>query len=930
VLDESISKAKRTYFVLLILFGCGIGLYWTIFRGYFISDDFLHVKTLYAASKDINIILQNFYRNWLNVPVTSFYRPFISVTLYIDSLIWGFNPIGYHFTNLLFHMLNAYFIFIISRKLFANNVFISLISSFLFLSFPTHPEAVYWIIGRVDTQATFFYLATFVCYILYRENQKRFFLLLSIIAFMIGLGSKETVVTIPIILFLYELIIIRKDVIVSSFVHSIKRTWIFYVVLVIYFIARKIILGTFAGGYNDQSVNISFVTELITKWQYPLKKLLFPWNEDYFTAVLHQQTIGYIYITFWVLFLLIAFLTKFKSFISREFLFLFCSFIISLIPITPVIFVGSDLQGARNLYLPSVFFILGLVYTISFISNKTNFARFRVGIMTGTLIFLAIVQSYTLLKNLEPWDAVSQRLKVLPATFNNILVERENNPKYTVVVNMTDNYYGAYFLRNGYDSFLSPPILKKRFNNISFYGEKSIEGFGSTLKDYLIKNSSASTYDLFKYNFSTNKLEKFPVKLNSTKSQLKDIDFSQKDFVFWNKSKDLKMEQKGNESFFNVIGSDPFLFTNKVVIEPDDTNYMSLTMKVLSNKKSDIGQFYWTSSNEPFSETKKIEFPIISDNQYHTYKINLGSEKKWLTGGKITSIRIDPLSESSTGEVFIKSAHIERTSLNKEGVPIWNDVSSSWQSNSLDGKLDKEGYYIKGINISFLSPIVNINPWKTNFISITMSVSSSNSLGKVYWTTENNNAFDESKKVEFPIIPDGKMHTYNVPLKNEIPWWSSGSVTQLRLDPAEGDSKVSVNRVELLSGEDLVPKLTFANEKSNKMKESFYRMGYVLNFEKLNENQLNFNVNFDAQNISSAKGIALEISKLPYENPNGYSLSSRSIALIKEPLLVSNQYQLNIKPFVSTKGLYFIRIIGLKGDGSITGNFSDPLVVLYE
>ena len=105
------------------------------------------------------------------------YQPLSWVTLAIDYLLWGLNPLGYHLTNLIIHAANAIFVYFISRQLLSTALSIandkeswrlSLSAAFAALVFAIHPlrvESVAWATERRDVLSGFFFLATLDCYL---------------------------------------------------------------------------------------------------------------------------------------------------------------------------------------------------------------------------------------------------------------------------------------------------------------------------------------------------------------------------------------------------------------------------------------------------------------------------------------------------------------------------------------------------------------------------------------------------------------------------------------------------------------------------------------------------------------------------------------------------------------------------------------------
>ncbi|MBN1872332.1 MAG: hypothetical protein JW800_07145, partial [Candidatus Omnitrophica bacterium] len=66
-----------------------------------------------------------------------FYRPLQVLSYIPDYSIWGLNPIGYHFTNVMLHILVALSVYWLVAVMFRDNI-LSLITSLLFVVHPLH------------------------------------------------------------------------------------------------------------------------------------------------------------------------------------------------------------------------------------------------------------------------------------------------------------------------------------------------------------------------------------------------------------------------------------------------------------------------------------------------------------------------------------------------------------------------------------------------------------------------------------------------------------------------------------------------------------------------------------------------------------------------------------------------------------------------
>ncbi len=83
------------------------------------------------------------------------YRPMLPVSYCFDYLVSHLNPIGYHITNLVLFAGCSVLTALLGHELSARyrtgtRLAIMLSSGLLFAVYPLHPEAVAWIVGRVD------------------------------------------------------------------------------------------------------------------------------------------------------------------------------------------------------------------------------------------------------------------------------------------------------------------------------------------------------------------------------------------------------------------------------------------------------------------------------------------------------------------------------------------------------------------------------------------------------------------------------------------------------------------------------------------------------------------------------------------------------------------------------------------------------------
>jgi protein O-mannosyl-transferase len=131
------------------------------------------------------------------------WHPLTWLSLMLDADLFGKNPAGPHFTNLVFHASNTALLFLLFWKLTAA-VWRSAFVAALFALHPLHVESVAWIAERKDVLSTFFALLALLSYAHYaKENCRRSFGF-ALAFFALGLMAKPMLVTLPFVMLLLD------------------------------------------------------------------------------------------------------------------------------------------------------------------------------------------------------------------------------------------------------------------------------------------------------------------------------------------------------------------------------------------------------------------------------------------------------------------------------------------------------------------------------------------------------------------------------------------------------------------------------------------------------------------------------------------------------------------------------------------------------
>ena len=175
------------------------------------------------------IFLNNDVHNPSDVMKVFQINPFRFITFYSFSLNYAFSGdklFSYYLINVLIHIVNSILIFLIAVSIFetpklANTNFARykmLYSLAIALIFATHPlqtQSVTYIYQRLNSLGAFFYFTSVFLYIRFRLSDKKFLrkswiLLLSLVAVLFGLFSKENTFTLPFVFVLLEITLLNK------------------------------------------------------------------------------------------------------------------------------------------------------------------------------------------------------------------------------------------------------------------------------------------------------------------------------------------------------------------------------------------------------------------------------------------------------------------------------------------------------------------------------------------------------------------------------------------------------------------------------------------------------------------------------------------------------------------------------------------------
>ncbi|OPY87796.1 MAG: photosystem I assembly protein Ycf3 [Smithella sp. PtaU1.Bin162] len=196
-----LSGKKKNIFICLALALFIILIYWQVKEFKFVYyDDASYVveRTQVMAG-----LTADGFQWALTATEAGFWHPLTWLSLMIDRELFGNNPGGYHWTNVVLHILNTILLFLFLQKATGTTYRSSLVALF-FAIHPLHVESVAWVSQRKDLLCTIFGLAALGAYVNYARSPdwRRYSLVL--ILFILGLMAKPMIVTIPFVMLLLD------------------------------------------------------------------------------------------------------------------------------------------------------------------------------------------------------------------------------------------------------------------------------------------------------------------------------------------------------------------------------------------------------------------------------------------------------------------------------------------------------------------------------------------------------------------------------------------------------------------------------------------------------------------------------------------------------------------------------------------------------
>jgi tetratricopeptide (TPR) repeat protein len=159
--------------------------------GYIWDDD------VYVTGNQLLTAPDGLKRIWFSLDSPSQYFPLVYTTFRFEHALWGFDPAGYHWVNILLHATNALLLWRLLARLRIPGAWLA---AAIFALHPVHVESVAWITERKNVLMGFFFLLSLMAWVRFvngRPKEAGNSYALALLFYALALFSKTTACTLP-------------------------------------------------------------------------------------------------------------------------------------------------------------------------------------------------------------------------------------------------------------------------------------------------------------------------------------------------------------------------------------------------------------------------------------------------------------------------------------------------------------------------------------------------------------------------------------------------------------------------------------------------------------------------------------------------------------------------------------------------------------
>lgn len=330
---------------------------------------------------------------------TAFYvsnwHPLTWVSLMLDRQLFGTNPGGYHWTNVVLHLSGGLLLFWVLSRM-TGYPWRSAVVASLFLVHPLHVESVAWVAERKDVLSGLFWMLGMWGYARYVEQPSLGRYVWVAFYLLLGLLSKPMVVTFPFVLLLLDYWPLGR---VAGGRQAIVR--LVYEKIPLFLLAAASCVITFFAQRDGESVasiqNLPLVNRIgngLVSYAHYLVKTVLPVN----LAVFYPHPSTWPMREILLSLALLVLISLFAILKKKRYPYLSVGwfwYLGSLVPVIGLVQVGAQAMADRYTYLPLIGIFIMATWAGADILNKDKIHRAIGGIVSGGMIAVLIAMTQT-------------------------------------------------------------------------------------------------------------------------------------------------------------------------------------------------------------------------------------------------------------------------------------------------------------------------------------------------------------------------------------------------------------------------------------------------------------------------------------------------------------------------------------------------------
>lgn len=586
------------------------------FSNGFVNDDFIEVGARHSDALDSlpeeNFALwgSRFVQRALIDPVTDWeiFRPTRQLIFWSDYFMWHLNPLGYRVTDWLLALSTCLVVALLEFRLTRRRA-MSVMAGVVFALYPLHSIPV------LDISAIGHILAGLfvgLCVLYYILPRSRLNILLSYLFCLLAMGSKETAITTPALLLLYEIIYRRDDIrnAPRSLVGRQLPFWFFAVAV----LALRLLLF---GKLSNSPADLTYWYQSTTRLTGYVQLMLMPFVLDITDA---QAALIVLLI------LLLMWLYRARREVLYGFLWLPLALGVS------ILFPPTD----RYFYTPSIGIALALgsilarPWTIS-----ARWARIAAVAFSAAILVALGIGAYSRASDYRTLGIRSQ----------NFLAQLQSlHPAFP----RSSRLFFIGFPQKAQSGILIQSSRQMQYAAQLLYDDRSLR---AAISDKFPDIIDALNRTFF-FEYSGRKLAERADVVQALQHRLL-CTGSPKNLIRWNFDNDAggwepwseinQFVTQNGALHFRTVGSGAFMGSPFVQVKPADLDRIEIQMSARSDRSPLNAALYWkTARMDDFSDEARRTFQLPADGTPQTINLNLNTAGVTPANDPIVRLRLDP------------------------------------------------------------------------------------------------------------------------------------------------------------------------------------------------------------------------------------------------------------------------------------------------